>query len=216
MAAFGSGYRDVLITLSTQAVISSNDDRSRIMDLATLKIASTYCFPWAVNCTTLSPDKRMLCVVGDSTETFIANADTGEVITTLKGHIDYSFACCWSPDGRIVCTGNQDMTTRLYDTRNLSKAFCVLGAKLGAIRSLHFSADGRYLAMAEPADFVHIFDTNTFDRSQVIDLFGDIAGVNFTPDAQSLYIANADEAYGSILEYDVSNDCRNWMGHLTT
>lgn len=29
---------------------------------------------------------------------------------------------------------------------------------MGAIRSLRFSPDGRFLAMAEPADFVHIYD----------------------------------------------------------
>ncbi|CAG8694403.1 11558_t:CDS:2, partial [Acaulospora morrowiae] len=123
-------------------------------------------------------------------------------IATLKGHIDFSFACCWSPDGNIIATGNQDKTTRLYDTRNMSKTLNVLGAKMGAVRSLHFSEDGRYLAMAEPADFVHIFDAHTFERSQVIDLFGEIAGVSFTPDADGLYIANADENYGCILEYE--------------
>ncbi|RUS19704.1 hypothetical protein BC937DRAFT_87074 [Endogone sp. FLAS-F59071] len=111
---------------ATQAIISSNDHRSRIMDMETLKIMSAYPLPWPVNCTTLSPDRRMLCVVGDATDSVIANADTGE----------------------------------------------------------------------EPVDFIHIFDAKTFDRSQVIDIFGEIAGVSFTPDAESLYIANADEAYG--------------------
>ncbi|KAF0400794.1 WD40 repeat-like protein [Gigaspora margarita] len=184
------------------AVISSNDRKSRIMDLATLKFIDTYDFQWPVNCTAVSPNKKLLCVVGDDTDTVIASADSGKNIATLKGHIDYSFACCWSPDGRIIATGNQDKTTRLYDMRNLSKAFNVLGAKIGAVRSLHFSEDGRYLAMAEPADFVHIFDAHTFDRSQVIDLFGEIAGVTFTPDTDGLYIANADENFGCILEYE--------------
>lgn len=29
---------------------------------------------------------------------------------------------------------------------------------MGAIRSLRFSSDGRFLAAAEPADFVHVYD----------------------------------------------------------
>ncbi|CAG8521722.1 2495_t:CDS:2, partial [Racocetra fulgida] len=166
-----------------------NDKKSRIMDLATLKFIDTYDFQWPVNVYICEyfplnneasifiynfiPDKNLLCVVGDDTDTVVASADSGKNIATLKGHIDYSFACCWSPDGRVIATGNQ-----------------------GAVRSLHFSEDGRYLAMAEPADFVHIFDAHTFDRSQVIDLFGEIAGVTFTPDTDGLYIANADENYG--------------------
>jgi len=52
---------------------------------------------------------------------------------------------------------------------------------------------------SEPADFVHIFDAHTFERSQVIDLFGEIAGVTFTPDTDGLYIANADENYGFVI-----------------
>jgi len=33
----------------------------------------------------------------------------------------------------------------------------------------------------------------------VIDLFGEIAGVTFTPDTDGLYIANADENYGFVI-----------------
>ncbi|RKO91846.1 WD40-repeat-containing domain protein [Blyttiomyces helicus] len=178
------------------AYISSNDERARIMDLSTLRITSTFKFDWPVNCTTLSPDKRILCVVGDDRNTALIDSESGDLLTTLKGHIDFSFACAWSPCGRFIATGNQDLSTRLYDTRNLSKSISTFGAKLGAVRSLHFSDDGRYLAMAEPADFVHLFDLNCPDgsthQSQVIDFFGEIAGVSFTPgDACALYIGNA-------------------------
>ncbi|CAI2193801.1 2524_t:CDS:10, partial [Funneliformis geosporum] len=140
---------------STVAVISSNDKKSRIMDLATTRFIDTYDFEWAVNCTSVNPNKDLLCVVGDNTDTVVISTDTKKTVATLKGHFDYSFASCWSPDGKIIATGNQ-----------------------------------------EPADFVHIFDAHTFEQSQVIDLFGEIAGVTFTPDTDGLYIANADENYG--------------------
>ena len=49
----------------------------------------------------------------------------------------------------------------------------MLKGRLGAIRSLRFSSDGRYLALAEPADFVHVYDVSQkFTREQEIDLFG--------------------------------------------
>jgi WD40 repeat protein len=104
-----------------------------------------------------------------------------------------------------LATGNQDKTTRIYDVRNLSQSLHVLGANVGAIRSLHYSNDGKWLAMAgkgrrekggpitwsrltlhllclmsviESIDFVHLFDTSTdYEACQVIDFFGDIAGV---------------------------------------
>ncbi|CAO3686287.1 unnamed protein product [Umbelopsis ramanniana] len=188
-----------------QGLISSNDNRARLMDLNTLKLTRTFEFPWAVNCSAISGDKRILCAVGDSTDSILADAQSGEVIKVLHGHIDYSFACCWSPDDRYLATGNQDKTTRIYDIRNMSETLHVLRANLGAIRSLHFSNDGRFLAAAEPLDFVHIYDAKTFDLSQVVDFFGEIAGVSFTPDDNSLYIANTDERVGSIMEFERKN-----------
>ena len=66
----------------------------------------------------------------------------------LSEHHDFSFACCWSPDGRLFATGNQDKTTRIYDIRRPTEAIHVLGANVGAIRSLQFTRDGQYLIAA--------------------------------------------------------------------
>ena len=52
----------------------------------------------------------------------------------------------------------QDTTTRVWDIRQPGKNLAVLSGRMGAVRSLRFSSDGRFLAMAEPADFVHVFD----------------------------------------------------------
>ena len=54
--------------------------------------------------------------------------------------------------------GAQDATTRLWDVRHTAKSFATLKAHMGAVRSLRFSPDGRTLAVAEPADFVDLYD----------------------------------------------------------
>jgi len=61
----------------------------------------------------------------------------------------------------ILFPGNQDTTSAVWDMRNLSSPLARLVGHMGAVRSLRFSPDGRFLAMAEPADFVHIFDVNS-------------------------------------------------------
>ena len=95
------------------------------------------------------------------------------------------------------------MSCRLWDVRNLSSSIAVLKGQIGAIRSLRFTTDGRFLAMAEPADFVHIFDVyQDFTKSQEIDIFGEIAGISFSPDTEALFIGVADRTYGSLLEYN--------------
>ena len=64
------------------------------------------------------------------------------------------------------------------------------------------SAAHRALAAAEPADFVHVYDASAgFGEVQVLDHFGETAGMGFSPDGESLFIGVADLTYGSVLEY---------------
>ncbi|KDP29021.1 hypothetical protein JCGZ_16410 [Jatropha curcas] len=158
--------------------------------------------------TSLSPDGKLLTIVGDNPEGMLVDSQTGKTITQLCGHLDFSFASAWHPDGRIFATGNQDKTCRIWDTRNLSKSVAVLKGNLGAIRSIRFTSDGQFMAMAEPADFVHVYDVkNGFEKEQEIDFFGEISGVSFSPDTESLFIGVWDRTYGSLLQY---NRCRNF------
>ena len=120
----------------------------------------------------------------------------------LVGHLDFSFASAWHPDGLTFATGNQDKTCRLWDVRNLSKSVTAVKGNLGAIRSIRYSSDGRFMAMAEPADFVHIYDAKSgYEKEQEIDFFGEISGMSFSPDTESLFIGVWDRTYGSLLEF---------------
>jgi hypothetical protein len=143
---------------------------------------------------------------------------------------------------------------------------------IGAVRSIRFSNDNTTLAVAEPGDYVHLYDLSTISptkrasrndgkgysiwnegcsaydddeeisvgvrnedeimpeyggrwvnvywekdedlpeekeedvyQSQVIDFIGEIAGISFTPDSQSLFISVADtpeNPIGCIFEYE--------------
>jgi len=126
---------------------------------------------------------------------------TGQRVGRCDEHLDYSFAAAWHPGGNIFATGNQDKTTMIWDKRTY-RCLATLGGRIGAIRSIRFTADGRYMGMAEPADFVHLFDVRqNFHESQEIDLFGEIAGISFSPDANALFVGIADRTYGSMLQF---------------
>jgi len=116
--------------------------------------------------------------------------------------LDYSFTSVWNLDGQTFATGNQDKTCRVWDIRNLSKSIAVLGGNIGAIRSIRYTSDGKFLAMAEPADFIHIFDVDSgYSRKQELDFFGEIAGISFSPDTESLFVGVHDRAYSSLLQF---------------
>uniref|UniRef100_A0A803LQE7 Uncharacterized protein n=2 Tax=Chenopodium quinoa TaxID=63459 RepID=A0A803LQE7_CHEQI len=144
----------------------------------------------------------MLVIVGDNPEGILVDSRNGKTITLLTGHLDYSFASAWNPDSVTFATGNQDKTCRIWDVRNLSKSVSVLRGNLGAIRSIRYSSDGCFMAMAEPADFVHVFDVkNNYEEEQEVDFFGEISGISFSPDTESLFIGVWDRTYGSLLVY---------------
>eukprot|EP00271_Cylindrocystis_brebissonii_P011885 TRINITY_DN2988_c0_g2_i1.p1 TRINITY_DN2988_c0_g2~~TRINITY_DN2988_c0_g2_i1.p1 ORF type:complete len:451 (+),score=77.45 TRINITY_DN2988_c0_g2_i1:178-1530(+) len=186
---------------------SNNDCIVREYDCSNFATVAAHQFPWPVNHTSVSPDGKLVVVVGDDPVGLLADCQTGKTVASLQGHADFSFASAWHPDGLLFATGNQDTTCRLWDKRFLKKSVVGLKGEIGAIRSIRFSSDGRFLAMAEPADFVHIFDVHRqFQRSQQIDLFGEIAGFSISPDGEALYIAVSDRTYGSLLEYNRFHD----------
>ncbi|GMN36722.1 hypothetical protein TIFTF001_006233 [Ficus carica] len=186
---------------------SNNDCGVRDFDMEKFQLSKQFSYPWPVNHTSLSPDGKLIVIVGDNPDGMLVDSQTGKTIMPLCGHLDFSFASAWHPNGRIFATGNQDKTCRIWDARNLSKSVSVLKGNLGAIRSIRFTSDGQFMAMAEPADFVHVYDAkNGFEKEQEIDFFGEISGMSFSPDTESLFIGVWDRTYGSLLQYNRSRN----------
>lgn len=183
---------------------SNNDCHVRCFDIETFERKSAFQFSTPVNHATRQPAGKMVAVAGDDNIVQVIDGDSGDRIAQLRGHEHYSFATGWHPNGRLFATGSQDRTCQVWDARNMSHSVCVLGAHMGAVRSLRFSPCGRYMLMAEPRDFVHIYDVNggCFDRCQEIDFFGEIAGFAMTPSSESLFIAISDRLYSGLLEYE--------------
>ncbi|GMH14478.1 hypothetical protein Nepgr_016319 [Nepenthes gracilis] len=187
---------------ATHFTASNNDCGVRDFDMEKFQHSRHFQFPWAVNHSSLSPDGKLLVIVGDNRNGLLVDSRDGKTISQLYGHLDFSFASAWHPEGITFATGNQDKTCRIWDIRNLSRSMAILRGNLGAIRSIRYSSDGRFMAMAEPADFVHIFDVkNDYEEEQEINFFGEISGISFSPDTDSLFIGVWDRTYGSLLEY---------------
>ncbi|KAL3821175.1 hypothetical protein ACJIZ3_007080 [Penstemon smallii] len=183
-------------------IASNNDCGVRDFDMEKFQQYNHFHFPWPVNHTSLSPDGKLLIIVGDDPDAVLVDSSSGKSIASLHGHLDYSFASAWHPDGLTFATGNQDKTCRIWDMRSLSKSVTSLKGNIGAIRSIRYTSDGRFMAMAEPADFVHIFDVESgYEKEQEIDFFGEISGMSFSPDTESLFIGVWDRTYGSLVEF---------------
>jgi WD40 repeat protein len=192
-------------TYRPQAVLCSNDYHMRILDCATNQLTHSFLYPAAVNCSATSPNGRMRVVVGDFQETLITNAETGKPFETLNSHTDDAFACAWADDGIHVATAAQDSTIVVWDARYWGRPLTALTSQLSVPRSLRFSPVGsgpRVLIAAEADDYINVINAQTFDSKQVFDFFGPVGGVTFTPDGQSLFIANGERRFGGIIELE--------------
>ena len=191
---------------------SNNDQAVRLFDATAMTNVTQFNLPWAVNSCVAHPSGRLLCAVGDDPNGVLLDPATGATVARLTGHIDYSFAAAWHPDGNIIATGNQDLTTRVFDLRMTSRVLCVLRGHIGAVRSLRFSPDGRSLAVAEPADYVSVYDVGSgYTKCQTIDLFGEIAGIGFSPDSERFFASVADVHYASLLQFNRKNEGGRWV-----
>ncbi|POR35629.1 Putative WD repeat-containing protein [Tolypocladium paradoxum] len=193
------------------ASIASNDRGFRVMDIETEKLTSQTMYPFALNCSALSPDRRLRVVVGDNPNVLITNADTGEILQELKGHRDYGFACDWSDDGWTVATGFQDKAVKIWDARKwrnssgVSTALCTVRSEMAGVRGLRFSPQGSgkpVLVAAEEADFISVIDAQTFCTKQTIDVFSEIGGLAFTNEGQDLNILCCDAHRGGLLQLE--------------
>ena len=159
-----------------------------------------------------SMHRSLVAVVGDDKDVFLHDTSTCKRTARLTGHKDFSFAAAWHPSGNILATGNQDCTTRVWDVRRPDTALAILKGVLGSIRSCRFSRDGSWLAVAEPADFVHLYSVASgLIDCQSVDLFGEISGISFTPDSDALFIGIPDSVYNSLLCYRRQDD---WLPHV--
>ena len=65
-------------------------------------------YNWAINFAAACPSNdSLVAVVGDDPVAQLTDLKTGKPVAALQGHLDYSFAAAWHPDGNLLATGNQ-------------------------------------------------------------------------------------------------------------
>ncbi|KAH6689129.1 hypothetical protein F5X68DRAFT_77626 [Plectosphaerella plurivora] len=194
-----------------RVAFSSNDQGYRVMDVTTGQFILDTWYSFPMNCSAVSADRRLRVLVGDSYESLIVSADTGEVVQQLRGHRDYGFACDWSDDGWTVATAAQDRGIKIWDARRWtdtngrSTPLTTIRTEMAGARGLRFSPVGsgpRVLVATEEADNINIIDAQTYRRKQMYDIFGEIGGVEFSDEGRTLNILCCDRTRGGLVQLD--------------
>ncbi len=123
------------------------------------------------------------------------------------GHRARVTVLAFSPTGKILASGSEDETVRLWNPE-LGRQLHVLDGHTGAIRALAFSRDGALLASGGDDHIIRIWDTSSGG------LVGSLEGhrqaviaLSFSPDGKRLVssggIVNGEGSAGSVRLWDV-------------
>lgn len=130
---------------------------------------------------------------------------------TLKGHTDKINALAFTPNGKMIASGSDDGTIRLWDT---STGTQVLSLASGKTNALAFSMDGKILASINNSVSIQLWDVGTGTQLTSLKAQDDSATVlAFSTDSKILASGSTD---GTIRLWDIStgNELTTFKGHI--
>jgi WD40 repeat protein len=105
---------------------------------------------------------------------------------TIKGHTNSVHAVAFSPDGRVLATGSEDESIRIWDTATGEYKDRI--THTDPVYCLTFSPDGKTLASGGADKAVTLWDVASGEKKKTLSNVSDqpVAWIRFAPDGQTL------------------------------
>ncbi|PWU11290.1 MAG: hypothetical protein C5B50_23620 [Verrucomicrobia bacterium] len=119
--------------------------------------------PQAVAAVAWSPDGKRLASSSftiDGGAVYAWDAETGRLLSTMRGHNDMVGVVVWSPDGQRLASASLDHSVRIWDPVTGEETF-VLGGNAGMFYDVSWNRDGAQLAAACSDGQIWIWDATS-------------------------------------------------------
>ncbi len=152
-----------------------------------------------------SPDGRLLASGGEESTAIIWDAETGAELRSLPVAAEL-FSLTFYRDGKSLATGNTDGMVRILDVETGNELANLGDARLGPIKHVVFSPDGRQLAAAGWWRTIQLWNVEGWTRSFTLAGHAQpVLRVAFRPDGRQLASASYDQ---TVMVWDAPSGVR--------
>ena len=112
---------------------------------------------------------------------------------TLNGHTDQVWNAVFSPDGKLIASGSEDGTAKIWDAATGKELLTLKASTNRGVNGVDFSPDGKTLATADADSTARIWDVATGKELMTLNGHTDrVQCVDFSPDGTRLATASND------------------------